>query len=159
MQQKQPVSSLDKRSESRYEINTDFTFMMYESIIWLSGIFACCIDLTIWFLNKLLLQQTHKFYICWSRIYSDVAQVVGDLTKLQSFIRRNELPVSGYASMNIIISSPVNPDNKHTLGNDFAICICLTQCSWRIISIAITDNPSVIQQMLSQGLKAQRVFF
>lgn len=78
------------------------------------------------------------------------------VAKFLSEEMKTYLPVSGYASMNIIISSPVNPDNKHTLGNDFAICICLTQCRRRIVSIAITDNPSVIQQMLSQRLTSTK---
>lgn len=32
------------------------------------------------------------------------------------------VPVSGKASMNITISSPLNPDKMHNLGKDLAIC-------------------------------------
>lgn len=35
---------------------------------------------------------------------------------------RISLPVSGKASMNIIISSPLKPDKKHIRGTDLSIC-------------------------------------
>ena len=87
-----------------------------------------------------------------------------DLTTIQSGmwsllassgVRKIPIPVSGKASINTIISSPLRPDKKQIRGSDLATCgrkytgymHTNMNTSWNLTSFIIWDDPSFYKNL------------